>query len=96
MAGEVGKPKGLPKSGGRKKGAPNAENKVKKELISQIVEGQLPYVTNVLNKMRRDDPKSWMNSVQGLMEFVMPKLARTDVKQINQGAIEIVVKRTDG
>ena len=95
MPGERGRPKGLPKSGGRKKGEPNAENKQKKELIAQIVEGQLPYATEVLNKMRKSNPVAWMNSLHGLMEFVMPKLARTDIKQESQGRVEIIVRRTN-
>jgi len=70
--GTVGRPKGIPKTGGRKPGTPN---KVKYDLRSKIrefAEDNFEEVINAWNCI--DDPKDKLKAYIDLCTYALPKL----------------------
>lgn len=66
---------GKAKTGGRKKGTPNKFTQTTREMISEIVEGQLETLMNEINEL---DPKERADFVVKLLPYVVPKLNSVD------------------
>jgi hypothetical protein len=64
------------KSGGRQKGTPNKPNKLKKYLID-LVDENTDRLSEELSTLKG---KAYIDAMFALMEYVQPKLSRTEVK----------------
>lgn len=71
----MGRPKGTPKSGGRKKGTPNKATKAGREVIMSVVEG---YINGkLLEDLEQLDPLERIKAYTAMLPYVMPKLQST-------------------
>jgi len=79
--GERGRPKGLPKTGGRKKGTPNKLTRNARQAIGLLLDGQSHKLPKWLEAIRKNDgPRAAMDCYTRLLEFHVPKLARTEIQ----------------
>lgn len=67
--------KGKRKTGGRQAGTPNAVNRDLREIVRGIVEMNAEQIRRDLEAL---EPKERVNAWIKLMEFVLPKLQRTE------------------
>jgi hypothetical protein len=80
-----GKPKGLPKTGGRVAGTPNKVTKEFRETVKQLLEDNADNVGIWLTQVAagtedtKPDPKGALDMLSKLAEFASPKLARTEL-----------------
>ena len=65
--------KGHSKIGGKEKGTPNKTTRELKEIINEIVSGQVPNINPALNEILTKDPDKYLNLLLRLMEFVVAK-----------------------
>ena len=63
-----GRPKGIPKTGGRGKGSVNEVTKAVKQIYVDILEKEQKHWPKILEQLRKDDPYKYM--------MVMDKLAQ--------------------
>ncbi len=90
-----GKPKGLPKTGGRSKGAKNkrtVEAVQRVEWVLSLIEQHIERDVKVI------EPNERMRLWNDLQEYVRPKLARTDIDLKSDGKPirQNVIKLSDG
>lgn len=78
----MARPKGSPKLGGRTKGTPNKVTQPIREKFQQLLDGY--GIDLMLKDLMSLEPKDRLNVVAGLSEYVVPKLARTEI----QAAVE--------
>lgn len=71
--GEVRNPRG------RGKGTPNKTTKEIREAVKQLVENTLPDLKKWLYKVAEDDPYKALQIVERYMDYVVPKLQRTEI-----------------
>jgi hypothetical protein len=71
--------KGKPKTGGKKKGVPNKITRDIKEAYRQLIENNLDNLTGWLEKIAEKDPEKAIRIISDLSEYIIPKLARTDL-----------------
>jgi hypothetical protein len=69
--GKTNNPKGKPK------GALNRTTKESKELLEQVLLGQVDNINSALIKVLKDDPAKYLDACSKLFNYVLPK--RTDV-----------------
>jgi hypothetical protein len=80
-----GKPKGLPKTGGRLAGVPNKVTQEFRETVRQLLEDNKDNVSVWLTQVAsgtedaKPDPKGALDMITKLAEFAAPKLARTEL-----------------
>lgn len=80
-----GKPKGLPKTGGRLVGVPNKVTQEFRETVRQLLEYNKDNVSVWLTQVAsgtedsKPDPKGALDMITKLAEFAAPKLARTEI-----------------
>lgn len=68
--------KGKQKTGGRAKGTPNALNRELREVVRELVEGNVDRIRADLEALEpRERVSAWLK----LAEFVLPKLQRSEV-----------------
>ena len=72
-----GKPKGLPKTGGRQVGSPNKVTSEVKQAIAAFTSNNSEKLDKWLNEV--DDPAKRLDLYFKALEYTMPKLARTEV-----------------
>tara|TARA_R110000822_G_scaffold263048_4_gene387382 strand:- start:1644 stop:1946 length:303 start_codon:yes stop_codon:yes gene_type:complete len=72
-----GKPKGLPKTGGRQIGSPNKVTSEVKQAIAAFTSNNSEKLDKWLNEV--DDPAKRLDLYFKALEYTMPKLARTEV-----------------
>lgn len=90
--GKVGRPKGLPKYGGRAKGSPNKATSAARAAIAEFVEGNAVRLQEWLDQVAagvwsdelgdyvvRPDPEKAFSMFQSVIEYHVPKLARTEL-----------------
>jgi hypothetical protein len=89
MAAPKGRPK--PKNSGRKKGVTNQATKDIKEAYRMLIEKNLDNLTKWLEKIAETDPYRAILIISDLSEYVIPKLARTDLvtdgEKLNQHSV---------
>jgi len=68
--------KGKPKSGGRKKGTPNAVTKDLRERIRELLESKFEQVEADFSSL---EPKDRLNAWLKMSEFVLPKMQRNEL-----------------
>jgi len=71
--------KGL-KTGGREQGTPNKATQLHREFIQSLLDTQQDKIKIELNSLTGKD---YLSVISGLMEFVIPKLQRTELKSDN-------------
>ncbi len=64
------------KTGGRQKGTPNRPNELKTYLVNLVGENQ----DKLLGEIKKLKGKAYVDAMFALMEYVQPKLSRTEVK----------------
>jgi len=67
------------KLGGRTEGAINKVNKEIKEAVAKLVESNLDNMTEWLKIIAKKDPEKAMYIIINLLEYNVPKLARTEL-----------------
>lgn len=88
----MARPKGSPKLGGRKKGTPNKTTQPIREKFQQLLDGY--GIDQMLTDlMSIDKPEQRLNIVISLAEYIVPKLARTEVKNEDGNTITLKVIR---
>lgn len=78
MFNQMGRPKGLPKYGGRKKGTPNKTSTICRETISALL---ADYQNSglMLADFQALEPKDRLNIAEKMMQYTMPKMQATSV-----------------
>lgn len=71
--------KGHKKVGGRQKGSQNKATKDIKEAYRLLIETNIPNLTKWVKTIAEKDPAKAINILSELSEFVIPKLARTEM-----------------
>lgn len=80
MAGR-GRPKGLPKTGGRKVGTPNKVTRNARAQIGELLDGKSHLLPKWLEAVRKQEgPGAAINAYAKLLEYHVPKLARTEIQ----------------
>lgn len=64
---------------GRVAGTPNKATTKAREAIAAFVDDNAPRLTEWLDKIAEKDPKQAFDCFQSVIEYHIPKLARTDV-----------------
>ena len=88
------------KAGGRTSGTPNKATAQAREAIAAFVDGNAYRLTEWLDEVANGDPSRDIKPnpakafelFQSVVEYHVPKLARTEVTGANEGPIEMVVK----
>lgn len=92
-----GKPKGSPKSGGgSRKGIPNKSTANAREAIARFVDGNSDRLQGWLDELAADEkhgPKAALDAFMGLLEYHVPKLARTEHVGDGGGPLQVVIQR---
>lgn len=73
----MARPKGYPKSGGRKKGTPNHTTTEARELLQSILFGHFDGIGDVLDEMKDEDKAKYVDALNKMLQYVLPK--KTDV-----------------
>jgi hypothetical protein len=69
---------GQPVPNGRPKGVPNKATGRAREAIASFVEGNVDRLTGWLDEIAKKDPKAAYDCFMSVVEYHIPKLARTD------------------
>ena len=64
---------------GRPKGRPNKSTSLAREAIAKFVDGNVDKLAAWLDEIARDDPKGAFDSYMKVVEYHIPKLARTEL-----------------
>lgn len=87
------RPKGLPKTGGRKKGTPNKVTREAREaalaFLNGVSQGELK---RIWEKAKKNDPNAALRVYYTALEFVAPKLQRREVTGPEGGAQAVEVR----
>ena len=89
---------------GRKKGIPNKSTQAAREAIAMFVDGNAHRLTEWLDTVANGDPDHDIKPnpakafelFQSVVEYHVPKLARTEVTGADEGPVEMVVKWASG
>ncbi len=65
------------KTGGRKKGTPNKVESTTKKFLQDLIDGNTDKITTELNSLKG---KAFLDAVFNFMEYVQPKLSRSEVE----------------
>lgn len=76
--------KGKSKTGGRNEGVQNKKTKEVRAAFKQLIEDNLDNMTQWLEDVAKDDPSKALTHIQGLSEYILPKLQRTEVVDLNK------------
>lgn len=84
------RPKGIPKTGGRAKGTPNKATARSREALLVIVDGNIHKVQGWLDQIEeKQGALAVLNAFGDLIEFVVPKLQRTELTGEGGGPVQI-------
>ncbi len=72
------------KAGGGRKGVPNKATLLAREAIASFVDGNAHRLAKWLDEIAADSPKDAFNSFMSVVEYHIPKLARTDHQQLDK------------
>ena len=87
--------KGHDKVGGKAKGTPNKSTSRAKEAIADFVDFNSRRLQEWLDIVAQDDPKEAIRLFVSLVEFHVPKQARTELTGKDNTPLEIVIKKRD-
>ena len=85
---KVGRPKGYPKTGGRKKGIPNKLDKAMKELLQNFCYANLLTFQELFDDL--DSSKEKLDVLEKFIQYVLPKAKQES--EINIGASDGLVE----
>lgn len=83
--------KGAKTGGGSRKGKPNKSTAAAREAIASFVDGNADKLQGWLEKVAKKDPEKAFNLFMGVVEYHVPKLARTEVTGADGESIQFVV-----
>lgn len=89
MAG-VGRPKGAPKCGGRVKGTPNKATADARAAIGKFVDDNAGRLQGWLDRIAEKDPEKAFSLFQSVIEYHVPKLARTELTGKDGDALRVI------
>jgi len=72
------------KTGGRVKGVPNRATANAREAIADFVEGNVDRLNGWLDAIADKDPKQAFDCFMSVIEYNIPKLARTEVQPLDK------------
>jgi len=72
-----GRKKGTTKTGGRSAGTPNRTTAQAKELLEQIMFGQIDNINDALDNLKDKDYAKYLDACSKLFTYVLPK--KTDI-----------------
>jgi hypothetical protein len=78
------------KTGGRQKGTPNKATATVPEVFSAFVEANAEEVQDLFDRVAEGDPAKALDLFARLAEFVIPKLARTDIGADSERNAQVV------
>lgn len=84
---------GTPKTGGRASGTPNKTTATARQAIALFVDGNAPRLQGWLDDIAADEklgPAVAFKCVQEILEYHVPKLARTELTGANGGPLVVV------
>ena len=90
----TGTPK-VPNSGGSRKGKPNKVTTKAREVIAEVIDGTAPRVQAWIDAVAETDPKGALQAYTALLEFGVPKLARTELTGLDGGPLVIRASDAD-
>lgn len=73
-----------PPGPGRPKGLPNKATQEAREAIGRFVDGNAHRLQEWLDLIARDNPEKAFNLFQSVIEYHVPKLARTDTQFLDK------------
>lgn len=76
--GQTGNPNGRPK------GTPNKATTNAREAIAAFVEGNVERLNGWLDRIAEEDPKDAFNCFMSVVEYNIPKLARTEMQALDK------------
>lgn len=82
------KGKGSNNPNGRPVGSVNKSTSQAREAIAAFVDDNAHRLTEWLDRIAEKDPKDAFNCFQSVVEYHIPKLARTEMTGLNGGAIK--------
>jgi hypothetical protein len=81
---------------GRRKGVKNKSTQNAREAIARFVDGNADRLQEWLDEVHdRDGPLAAIKCFSDLIEYHVPKLARTEITGKDEGPVELVVKWLD-
>lgn len=90
----MGAAKGHVKAGGRVKGTPNKATTLAREAITYFIDGNSSRLEDWLVKIeKKHGPKAAFECFVALVEFAVPKLARTELTGPGGGALRVFIGR---
>jgi hypothetical protein len=85
-------PKGT-RIGGRKKGTPNKATVNAREAIAAFIDGNAGKLQQWLDEVyKQDGPKAALDCFNDLVEYHVPKLARTEIQAPDGSALSLVIQ----
>ena len=84
--------KGHTKVGGKTKGTPNKVTQDIRDAYQKLIEDNLDNLTLWLESIAEKDPEKAIRILSDLSEYVIPKLARTEIKGEFEAGITINLK----
>lgn len=81
-----------PPGPGRPKGLPNKATAKAREAIAAFVDGNAHRLEEWLDAIAAKDPKQAFDCFQSVIEYHIPKLARTEGTQEHKGEVKMTVK----
>ena len=99
----MSRPKGLPKTGGRVMGTANKATQDARQAIATFVDGNAHRLTEWLDRVANGDPENGVNPnpakafelFQSFVEYLVPKLARTELTGKDGGPVVIAASNLD-
>jgi len=77
-----------PPGPGRPKGLPNKATQEAREAIGRFVDGNSHRLQEWLDRIAEDSPEKAFNLFQSVIEYHVPKLARTELTGKNGGPVQ--------
>lgn len=74
--------------GGSRKGIPNKATQAAREAIAEFVDGNAHRLQDWLDRIAEDDPEKAFSLFQSVIEYHVPKLARSELTGKDGEAIE--------
>lgn len=75
--------KGSPPGPGRPAGSPEKVTKNAREILVKILDNQMEYVGEALDRLREKDEGEYVNTIARLLNFIIPKKTEQDVNTTN-------------
>lgn len=88
-----GRKKGTVKTGGRTQGTQNKTTKEFRELFIAIMNGQIDYIGEALEKVRAESPAKYLDALAKLFQYTMPK--QLDIKSDGEKITDVTVTYVD-